>query len=101
ERLTAVLINADSRLSGASQLTGDWLYARDSQPYYARVSTDFTPPRVVRVSPKAGSRRISRKTRIKVTFSEPVRGVTSKSLQLIASGGRVVGASVSFSNGSQ
>jgi hypothetical protein len=100
-RLTAVLINADSKLSGASQFTGDWNYQRDSQPYYARVSNDFTGPRVVRVAPKAGSRRISRKTRIKVTFSEPVRGVTSKSLQLIASGGSVVGASVSFKNGSK
>src|SRR5205085_11792824 len=100
-RLTAVLVNADSKLSGASQLTGDWLYARDNQSYYARVSTDFTGPRVVRVSPKARSKRISRKTRIKVTFSEPVRGVTTKSLQLIASNGRAVGASVVFSNGSK
>ena len=100
-RLTAVLINADSKLSGASQLTGDWIYSRDNQAYYARVSTDFTAPRVVRVSPRAGSKRVSRKIRVKVTFSEPVRGVTTKSLQLIASNGRIVGASVSFSNGSK
>jgi hypothetical protein len=100
-RLTAVLVNADSELSGASQLTGDWIYKRDNQSYYARTSTDFTGPHVVRVSPKAHSKRISRTTRIKVTFSEPVRGVTTKSLQLIASNGRVVGASVSFSNGSK
>jgi hypothetical protein len=101
ERLTAVLVNADSKISGASQLTGDWIYSRDNQTYYARVSTDFTAPRVVRVSPKAGAKRVSRRTRIKVTFSEPVRGVTTRSLQLIASNGRVVAASVSFSNGSK
>src|SRR4051794_6082009 len=99
-RLTAVLINSDSKLSGASNLTGDWIYSRDDQPYYARVSTDFTAPRVVRVSPKAGTKRVSRKTRIKVTFSERVRGVTGRSLQLIASNGRVVGTQVIFSNGS-
>jgi Bacterial Ig-like domain/Family of unknown function (DUF6055) len=100
-RLTAGVVNADSELSGASQLTDDWIYKRDNQSYYARVSTDFTAPRLVRVSPKAGTKLISRKTRIKVTFSEPVRGVTSKSLQLIASNGRVVGASLIFSNGSK
>jgi Big-like domain-containing protein len=100
-RLTAVVINSDSKLSGASNLTGDWIYSRDDQPYYARVSTDFTAPRVVRVSPKARTKRASRKTRIKVTFSERVRGVTGRSLQLIASNGRVVGAQVIFSNGSK
>jgi Bacterial Ig-like domain len=100
-RLTAVLINADSKLSGASQLTGDWIYSRDDQSYYARVTNDFTAPRVVRISPKAGTRRASRKIRIKVTFSEPVRGVSSKSLQLIASNGRKVGAHVIFSNGTK
>jgi Bacterial Ig-like domain/Family of unknown function (DUF6055) len=101
ERLTAVLINADSRITGASQLTGDWLYGRDNQQYYARMSTDFTAPRVVRISPRTGSKRVSRKTAIKVTFSERVRGVTGKTLQLIASNGRAVGARVSFSNGSK
>jgi hypothetical protein len=100
-RLTAVVVNADSRLSGASSITGDWIYARDSQPYYLRVTTDFTAPRVVRVSPAAGARRVSRKTRVKVTFSEPVRGVSTQSLQLIASNGRVVGARVSLPAGSR
>jgi Bacterial Ig-like domain/Family of unknown function (DUF6055) len=100
-RLTAVLINSDSKLSGASSLTGDWIYSRDDQPYYARISTDFTGPHVVRVFPKARTKRVSRKTRIKVTFSERVRGVTGRSLQLIASNGRVVGAQVIFSNDSR
>jgi hypothetical protein len=100
-RLTAVLINSDSKLSGASQLTGDWIYSRDDQPYYARVSTDFTAPRVVRVSPKAGTKRVSRAASIKVTFSERVRGVTARTLRLITSDGRTVGARVIFSNGSK
>jgi Big-like domain-containing protein len=100
-RLTAVVINADSRLSGASAITGDWIYSRDSQPYYLRVTTDFTAPRVTRVSPRSGAKRVSRKTRVRVTFSEAVRGVTTKSLRLIASNGRVVGAKVSAPAGSR
>jgi hypothetical protein len=101
EELTAVLINSDSKLRGASNLTGDWIYSRDDQPYYARVSTDFTGPHVVRVSPRTGTKRVSRKARIKVTFSERVRGVTGRSMQLIASNGRVVGTRVIFSSGSK
>jgi hypothetical protein len=100
-RLTAVLVNADSRLSGASPITGDWIYARDSQPYYLRVTTDFTAPRVTRISPRAGAKRVSRTTRVKVRFSEAVRGVTTKSLRLIASNGRGVGAKVSAPTGSR
>jgi hypothetical protein len=97
-QLTAVLINADSQLSGASDLTGDWNYARDSQPYYARVTTDFTAPRVLRTSPRTGARRVSRTARVKVTFSEAVRGVTTRSVRLIASNGRAVGERVSLSS---
>ena len=93
-----MLINTDSKISGASQLTGDWIYSGDDQSYYARVTTDFTAPRVARVSPKARAKRVSRKARVTVTFSERVRGVTGKSLQLIASNGRKVGARVIFSN---
>jgi hypothetical protein len=100
-RLTAVVVNADSKLSGASAITGDWIYARDNQPYYLRVTTDFTAPHVTRFSPAAGAKRVSRKVRVKVTFSEAVRGVTTKSLQLIASNGRVVGAKVSLPAGSR
>jgi hypothetical protein len=97
-RLTAVLINADSRLSGASDLTGDWIYGRDNQPYYARVTTDFTAPRVLRTSPRTGAKRVSRKTRVKVTFSEAVRAVTTGSVRLIASNGSAVGERVSLSS---
>jgi hypothetical protein len=85
-RLTAVLVNSDFEVSGSSPLTGDWTYRRDSQPYYARVSTDFTAPRVVRV---VGARK-----QVKVTFSEAVRGVSSSSVRLVGPGGRAVKTSV-------
>jgi hypothetical protein len=100
-RLTAVLINADSRLSGASDLTGDWIYARDNQPFYARATTDFTTPRVLRTSPRSGARGIARGSRVKVTFSEPVRGVSTSSVKLIASNGRAVGEGVRLASNSK
>ena len=100
-RLTAVLINSDAKPIGGSAVTGDWLYAHDDQPYYARVSTDFKAPRVLRTSPANGTTGVSARPRIKVEFSEPVVGVSSKSLKLIASNGRAVKAKLSFKSGSK
>jgi hypothetical protein len=98
-RITMVLINADFKVSGASQLTGDWTYKRDGQKYYARVSTDLRPPRVVRVSPRSRAHGIARRPHVKLTFSEPVRDVSSKTVQLVGPGGKVVGASVRLTSG--
>jgi hypothetical protein len=101
-RLTEVLVNADTKLTGKTTPdTGDWIYARDSQPYYARVTTDFSAPRVVSSSPRPGARGASRSAPVKVTFSEPVLGVDTKSLRLIASNGRNVAARVLFTAGSR
>jgi hypothetical protein len=100
-RITMVLINADYQVSGGSPLTGEWIYKRDAQPFYARVSTDLRPPRVVRVSPRLRARGVARRPSVKVTFSEPVRGVSSKSVQLVGPGGHVVGASVRLASGSR
>jgi hypothetical protein len=100
-QLTMVLVNADSRVTGSSDLTGDWTYGRDGQLYYARMSTDFKGPRVTKKSPRSGARAVKRATSVKVTFSERVLGVSTKSLQLLASNGRTVGARVKFSAGSR
>ena len=57
-RLTAVLVNSDAKLTGAAApITGDFVYAHDNQAYYARVSTDFKSPHVVRSSPSSGRKR--------------------------------------------
>ena len=98
-RITMVLVNADFKVSGGSQLTGEWIYKRDAQRFYARVSTDLRAPRVVRVSPRARARRVVRRPHVKVTFSEPVRGISSKTVQLVGRGGHVVGAAVRVSSG--
>jgi Big-like domain-containing protein len=100
-RITAVLVNSDTRVDGFAPEFGDWSFVRDDQPFYARVSTDFTAPRVVRVAPAAGASRVGRGVRAKVTFSEPVRGVDKTSLQLLAPNGRAVGSSVKLGNGSR
>jgi hypothetical protein len=98
-RITMVLVNADYEVTGGSPLTGEWNYKRDAQPYYARVSTDLRAPRVVKVSPRARAKRIGRRPRVKVTFSELVRGASAKTVQLVGPGGRVVGASVRTASG--
>jgi hypothetical protein len=100
-RLTAVLVNSDSRVVGSSQITGDWVYGRDSQLYYARMSTDFSGPRVTKRSPGSGARRVRRQPTVKVTFNERVFGVSTKSLRLLGPGGRGVGARVKFTRGAR
>jgi hypothetical protein len=100
-RLTAVLVNSDAQPSGSSPITRDWRYARDKQLYYARVSTDFKAPRVVAVSPKDRASGVSRRERVKVTFSEPVLGVNAKSLRLVASNGKTVRTALKFRAGSR
>jgi hypothetical protein len=98
-RITMVLVNADFQVSGGSPLTGEWNYRRDAQPFYARVSTDLRGPRVVKVSPRTRAKRIARRPQVKVTFSEPTRGISSKTVQLVGPGGRVVSASVRAASG--
>ncbi|MEA2440716.1 MAG: hypothetical protein QOH76_2140 [Thermoleophilaceae bacterium] len=100
-RLTAVLVNADSRVIGSSEFTGDWIYGRDGQTVYARMSTDFTAPRVTGRSPGSGARRVARGKRVTVKFSERVLGVSRKALRLVAPSGRVVGARVKFTAGAR
>jgi hypothetical protein len=100
-RITMVLINSDYKVSGGSELTGDWIYTRDKQPFYARVSTDLRAPRVVKVSPRSRAKRVARRPHVKVRFSEPVRGLSAKTVQLVGPGGRVVRASVRVTSGAR
>ena len=100
-RLTAVLINSDTTITGSSDITRDWIYAKDSQPYYTRVSTDFKGPRVVRVSPSSGRRGVSRRTHVKVVFSERVLGVSASSMSLRSAGGGRVRCRLVFKKGAR
>jgi hypothetical protein len=87
-RLTAVLVNSDVHNSGYSRTLDDYAFTRDSQSYYAYASTDFLPPHVVRVAPHAGA-RVSTDENVTVTFSERVRDVSTKSVELLSGGKRV------------
>jgi hypothetical protein len=101
-RLTAVLINSDAKLTGkATPTTGDFIYSNDNKPYYARLSTDFKAPHIVRSSPSPGRRGVSTRASVKIAFSEPMAGVSAKSIRLIASNGRAVAAQVHFKPGSR
>ena len=94
-RITAVLINADMTQSGFSQFSGDWQFARDNQPVLAHVSNDYSAPRVRKRSPAPGA-KVSPKSPIVVTFSEPMENLSSKTFDLVGPGGRHVSARVTY-----
>jgi hypothetical protein len=92
ERLTAVVVNADTSETRYSQAAGDWLWRKDNQPINARVSADNHAPRVTHRWPKPGTRRASRFGHASVTFSERMFELTSSSVRLVAPNGRSVKA---------
>ena len=57
---------------------------------------DFTAPTVIRRRPAAGRRGVSRRARISVRFSEPVSGVSARTLTLIGPSGRKIRATVKY-----
>jgi hypothetical protein len=97
ERLTAVLVNADTSESRYSQVAGDWLWTKDNQPINARVSADFHAPSVTHRWPHPGTRRASRWGHVSVTFSERMFELTTRSVKLVAPNGRSVKAKLSLS----
>jgi hypothetical protein len=98
ERLTAAVINADTSQDGFSEELGDWIWKKEAQSINARVSTDATAPSVKLRSPRAGTHRASTRTRVKVAFSERMFELTSKSVRLVAPGGRSVKAKIALSS---
>src|SRR3989442_13976818 len=72
-RITVVVVNADASESGYSNQLGDWVFKRDGQQVFARVSTDFSPPRLRKHSTKGSGGSIV----IKLQFSEAVGNVNA------------------------
>jgi hypothetical protein len=95
ERITAVLVNGDATQSGFSQLRGDWEFSRDGQEVLAHMSSDYTPPRVRKRSPRVGA-KVARRSAVVMTFSEPMENVTTKTIGLTGPGGRKVPARVTY-----
>src|SRR4051794_20719237 len=98
-RITAVLVNSDFSQRGHSQLFDDFRYRRDRQLYRARVSTDFKAPKARPRSPARGARGVSRRTAVRVRFSERVLGVGGSTFQLVRVGGGRVPARVRIKAG--
>lgn len=97
ERITAALINADTTQDGYSDQIGDWIFTKDNQEVAAHVSTDFKAPKLRRRTPRPKAKRVSRRGRVEVVFSEPVEGVSSRSVRLLGPNGRSIKARVSYS----
>ncbi|MFL5781188.1 MAG: Ig-like domain-containing protein [Thermoleophilaceae bacterium] len=96
-RLTAVLINAAVGQDGFKPELGDWDFSRsDAQPVSALITKDFAPPRVLDRDPKPDTREVSRLTDVSMQFSEPVRGVSTRTLKLIGPDGHKVNARVRY-----
>jgi hypothetical protein len=87
-RLSVVLVNADTKHGAFSRARGDYVFRRDNQIFYAHASTDFTAPQV-----KGGT---AARKKVTVTFTEPVLGVSGKSLKIAG-----VSARVKFTQGAR
>jgi hypothetical protein len=96
DRLTAVVINADTRVTHFSGVTGDWLWQHDRAPINARVSGDFSAPHVTHRVPSRGTRRASRHAHVTVQFSDRMFVVNSRTVQLVAPNGHAVTAKLTL-----
>jgi hypothetical protein len=96
ERLTAVIVNADTSQAGYDNNAGDWAWTKDNQTINVRVSADSHPPRVTHRWPKPGTHRASRYGHASVTFSERMFELTTRSVKLVAPNGRSVKAKLSL-----
>jgi hypothetical protein len=88
-RITAVLVNADTRPHGYSGTTGDWNFLRDGQAVKAHVSNRFAPLRLAGRSPGPGA-RVGRSARVVLRFSAAVDRRSLDLLRLRDSGGKRV-----------
>jgi hypothetical protein len=95
-RVTAVLINAHTDVSGYSSDLGDWLWLGDDEPITLAIN-DFTTPRLARSVPKRGATGVSPRTAVRLTFNEGLGGITNRSVRLIAPGGGTLRATLSQS----
>jgi hypothetical protein len=85
------VINADGRTTGRfSRSAQDWEWKADSIPIAAHISTDFQPPSLKTLSPKAGARGVSTSAKLRAVFSEQLAGLDAKHVTLVGPGGHRV-----------
>jgi hypothetical protein len=97
-RITAVLVNADTRPHGYSGTTGDWIFARDHQAVGARVSNRFEPLRLRKRSPGAGA-HVSPRARVVLRFSAAIDPASLRAVRLTDARGKRVSTRVVRSSG--
>ncbi|MEA2441494.1 MAG: hypothetical protein QOH76_2918 [Thermoleophilaceae bacterium] len=93
DRLTAAVINSDTAAKRDTSIN-DWLWRHDSQGISARVSGDFTAPRVTGRRPNPGTHRASLRPPVTVSFNERMYTLNSHTVKLLAPNGRSVKAKV-------
>ncbi|MEA2351402.1 MAG: Bacterial Ig-like domain, partial [Thermoleophilaceae bacterium] len=98
-RITAVLVNADPSSRGWSHSAADWIFERDGQSIYARVSNRFEPLRLRSTSPAPNARRVPSNASVVLGFSAPVSRESLAAFRLRDSHGRRVKVSVRRSRG--
>ena len=99
-RITEVIINGDARTTGRfSRTLEDWEWIGDNARVTARASTDFKPPSVKRRSPGSGQHGVSLQPVVKITFSEKMMNVSTRSVLLVGPGKHKVKATVKLRAG--
>jgi hypothetical protein len=102
-RLTAAIINGDSRVHGPGDFDWDWIGDRDTDDdgvedtgpaFSTMASTDFRAPSLEHRSPARGKHGVARRTGVKVRFSERMAFVNSRTAVLRGPGSRKVKATV-------
>jgi hypothetical protein len=97
DRLTAVVINADTSQSQRLADIGQWAWTKDDQRVNVRVSADNHAPRVTHRWPHVSERRASPRGHVSVSFSERMFELTTRSVKLVAPNGRSVKAKITLS----
>jgi hypothetical protein len=88
-----VIINADVDVNGFNRDRGDWNWTADDSEISLALN-DFTRPTVRRASPRRNARRVSRRTRITLTFNEAIAQANRFTVKLLSPNGRSFPASV-------
>jgi Big-like domain-containing protein len=89
-RITAVVVNADTREAGYSESAVDWKFTRDGQLFHAHVSNRFAALRLRGSDPRAGATKVSRTARIVLRFSATLRATSLDRIRLVGPHGTSV-----------
>jgi hypothetical protein len=98
DRLTAVVINADSSAT-RDKTINDWRWHHDFQAMSARVSADFDDPFVRSRRPLRNTHRTSIGADVTISFSDRMFVLNSRTVKLVAPNGRAVKAKLALTTG--